>query len=111
MVLRPITMVSLSRHPGEKWSSSKGPALVRCRRAASPSIDRRSPRCVECLRQCEGDRSPAEASLAERPWIRIIAANSDAGRTTAMRILQDLDIDFGKAIGAEQPVAVTKEER
>lgn len=26
-------------------------------------------------------------------------------------ILQDLDIDFGKAIGAEQPVAVTKEER
>jgi len=39
------------------------------------------------------------------------AGLTGAGRTTAMRILQDLDIDFGTAIGVEQPVAVAREER
>jgi hypothetical protein len=39
------------------------------------------------------------------------AGLTGADRTTAMRMLQDLDIDFGQAIGVEQPVAVAREER
>jgi len=45
------------------------------------------------------------------PFMHPGAGLTGAGRTTAMRILQDLDIDFGKAIGVEQPVAVARKGR
>ena len=45
------------------------------------------------------------------PFMHPGAGLTGAGRTTAMRILQDLDIHFGTAIGVEQPVAVAREER
>jgi ribulose 1,5-bisphosphate synthetase/thiazole synthase len=45
------------------------------------------------------------------PFMHPGAGLTGAGRTTAMRILQDLDMDFDQAIGVEQPVAVAKEKR
>jgi hypothetical protein len=45
------------------------------------------------------------------PFMHPGAGLTGARRTTAMRILQDLGIDFGTAIGVEQPVAMAREER
>jgi hypothetical protein len=53
----------------------------------------------------------AEGLYVVGPFMHPGAGLTGAGRTTATRMLTDLDIDFGQGIGVEQPVAVAREER